>query len=150
MGVFGGFTVRGVESAEQRGVQACAEIAGTETELGGVFLATEPASVRLRAVSRGVRYSVGVIVGRLYGFPGNGVHHTDDVPLVVVDVHVVVTPGVDVPSLDLNAVRTSVGELMASADVAPAECRPVFVGKLLRQLLACRGIGVADLLTGTE
>ena len=65
MGVPGGFTVRGIESAEQRGVQACTEIAGAEPELGGVFLSTELAAVRHRAVSRGVRDAVGVVFGEL-------------------------------------------------------------------------------------
>jgi len=106
--VFGGFTVRGVESAEQRRVQACAEIAGAEPELGGVFLSTELAAVRLRAVSRGVRDAVGIVVGELYRRPGLCVYYTDNVPLIVGDVHVEHTFAVEVSSPDLCAVEASV------------------------------------------
>ena len=57
-------------------------------ELGGVFLSTELAAVRLRAVSRGVRDAVGIVVGELYWRPGLCVYYTDNVPLIVGDVHV--------------------------------------------------------------
>ena len=108
MGVPRGFIVRGVESAEQRGVQACAEIAGAEPELGGVFLSTELAAVRLRAVSRGVRDAVGIVVGELYRRPGLCVYYTDNVRLIVCGLNVELTSAVDVSSPDLCAVEASV------------------------------------------
>lgn len=108
MGVCCGLWVWGIEPSEQRGVQACAEIAGAEPELGGVFLSTELAAVRLRAVSRGVRDAVGIVVGELYWRPGLCVYYTDNVPLIVGDVHVEHTSAVEVSSPDLCAVEASV------------------------------------------